>query len=142
MSGSSASKSSVAAALSSIISAPEGEPAVKKAHTGSEEVFKGMSPDNQALLSALTAVIEGKMEKRLDRIDRAMEAMAQATDNGLQEVKKQLEKVKVDIKAKDDMGPKEVTASSGYRAPRACLMGAKTSFVPTKVFVQGFYNFA
>ena len=59
-----ASASSVAAALSSVLTAPEGEPAVKKAHTKNEGISKKMSPDNQAPFAVLSAMVETKLEQQ------------------------------------------------------------------------------
>ena len=138
-----ASSSTVAAALSSVVTAADGEPAVKKAHTVSEDVTKGMSQDNQALFAAIQAMVETKMEKRFDKVDRAMTAMAEATDKGFMEVKKELDKVKSDMKAIDDKGPREAASSGDAQVPkpRARSVGARSGFVPKKVFVQGFFDF-
>ena len=110
------SASIVAAALSSVAAA-DGEPAVKKAHTNMEDVTKSMSPDNQALFAAIQAMVETKMEKRFDHVDRAMSAMAEATDKGLQEVKKELDKVKGDVKVIQEKAPKPGSAGSAFQRP-------------------------
>ena len=81
-----ASTSSVASALSAVMDAVEGEPAIKKAHTANQEVGKKlgeMGAENRALFEALTMVIDDKLDKRMERMGHAMKAMAESTDNGL-----------------------------------------------------------
>ena len=66
-----------------------------------------------------------------------MTAMVEATDKVFVEVRKELDKVKLNVKAIEEA--KE--APRTVNAPRAMSVGARSAFRPTKVFVQGFYDF-
>ena len=68
-----------------------------------------------------------------------MEVMAQATDKGLSDVRKELDKVKSTVKMMEDPGPKGAAPTAAQ--PRSRSVGATCAFRPTKVFVQGFFDY-
>ena len=131
--------SSVQAALEGVKSASGGERDAKRQHAQVEEVVKKMSTDNQALFQALTGYMDAKMDRRFEEVNQAMSAMAEATDRGLGEMRKELDKVKTDIKSMGDQGAQITTHPTA--PPRARSVGAKGSFKASKVYVQGFYDF-
>ena len=152
----SASTSSVAAALAMVVAESE-EPAVKRAHTVNaemEEKMGKMGDQNKALFEALSLVIDSKLDNRMKKMDAALGAVALATDKGFQELKKDLHEEKearksseVDfLKKLEEMqvhvqpASPVITRTAAPQA-RARSVGARSHFVPKKVFVQGFYDF-
>jgi len=71
------------------------EPSSKKPKSADiEGKIKEMGPQNQALFEALTVMMDDKLEKGMDGVDKSLAALADATDQGFAELKQDLDEEK------------------------------------------------
>jgi len=82
---------SVAATLSQLMDAAEGEPASKKARTVNDQ----MGEQNKALLEALTMVIADKLDEKMSKVGAAITAIAASTEDLKKELREETEARKV-----------------------------------------------
>jgi hypothetical protein len=83
-------RSSLAAALKA-----RDEPSPKKTkNIEIESKMKDMGPQNQALFEAMTMLIDDKLEKKMEGVDKSLNALAEATDQGFAELKQDLDSEK------------------------------------------------
>jgi hypothetical protein len=76
------------------------EPNAKSAKV--EDIFGAVPKEQQALLHAFTALLEDKLNKKVEKIDEKLEVMAAATDTLFGEVRKEAEITKKAQKSTDD----------------------------------------
>ena len=123
-------------------------------------VDSGLSSENNALLAAMSKLLDEKLDKKMEKVDKAIHAVAEAADKGFSDIRKEVDKerkaraafesdmIKTIGALKSEIGNRttaptpSLTASGGTATVRARSVGSRGRFVPTKVFVQGFYNFA
>ena len=90
------------------------EPESKQAKV--EPIKESMGAQNAALFNALTGYLDTKMDKKFDNMEKAITIVAAKTDDGLTEMRRELEKERRErIKANEDLEAKMVaggTASS------------------------------
>ena len=55
-----------------------------------EDPLSAMGEQNQHLFMAMKSFIKEELDTRLDKVDGAMIAMAEATDKGLKEIRKEI----------------------------------------------------
>jgi len=71
------------------------EPSSKKSKgVDIEGKMKEMGPQNQALFEAMTLMMDDKLEKRMDGVDKSLAALADATDQGFEQLKQDLDEEK------------------------------------------------